>query len=332
MRIITTSLLASFILFGCGNEETTEESKGSESAPQSAKIEDGMYPLMGTIADGLDIRMFFDLANNQLSGAYYYMSRLTEMEITGETKGDSLIVHEFWKGLETGTFRGVFDGNVYKGIWTGNHGIEHPFHLEKTDMEYYTAPLPEGPEDGGELELAWSWDDFKGMFEKIELPLEFDETWRAIDEEEYFDSTMVQEFINEDYSAEWIGEFYNPGFWYEMPQYDAYVFNYHYYPGAFGVHNNTVMLMTVDHLGNRIDIKEIGCFCYDSNQAGMYYDAVYPSFLFDGSTITVDNIYESGTNFPDELPEGEEVIDQRSEGTTTFQVSASGVITKVSGD
>lgn len=330
MKIKILSVVALFLVISCSDNSTetkaSEDSQGSSEEGEGRP--DGQYAFSGTINDNLEIMMYVQLEGDEATGAYYYQSQLKEIMLNGSRNGDSLVLTESYNGKITGEFRGVLKDVYYSGVWSGN-GKSFQFQVEDIGMEFYIGPLDtEGGEPSFEMQ---NFEEYINKFEWQALPYTFDELG-DYEEANPLGEEWVWSFIDEEYDPEEIGSTYYPFARFNAGEYIGLLVHHHYYPGAFGINNSPIILYTFDNDGNMISEQTIACFCYDSNQAGLYYDAVYPTITIGSPegekmvvTVQVDNIYESGTNFPEEVPE-DEIIDERSEGQDIFFISKFGDI------
>ncbi len=83
---------------------------------------------------------------------------------------------------------------------------------------------------------------------------------------EYIEPKLVQHFFDldeEDTEERGVGYYY--GYVYYEKEYLGIIYTKNYSPGAFGIDNYYINLVTLTYDGNLIDTKELGCFCNDSN-------------------------------------------------------------------
>ena len=86
--------------------------------------------LSGSIGKYPVVLMLERLHGNYVSGYYYYQSREIAIELSGERKGNNLVLHEYDEEGSTGTIRAAIKGNTLTGTWTGSNGKQLPFSVK----------------------------------------------------------------------------------------------------------------------------------------------------------------------------------------------------------
>ncbi|MBP5561774.1 MAG: WG repeat-containing protein [Muribaculaceae bacterium] len=82
--------------------------------------ESGHYTLVGSIA-GVAATMNIFIEDGSISGSYYYnkYGPGNQLALTGETSDGYLYMYEFNEyGVNTGTFSGIIEGNLFSGMFT----------------------------------------------------------------------------------------------------------------------------------------------------------------------------------------------------------------------
>lgn len=89
-----------------------------------------LKPMAGTIGKYPVVLILERLDGNYAAGYYYYQSREIAIEISGERKGNNLVLHEYDEEGSTGTIRATISGNALSGTWTGSNGKQLSFSVK----------------------------------------------------------------------------------------------------------------------------------------------------------------------------------------------------------
>ncbi|WP_442266069.1 hypothetical protein ACSIGC_17590 [Tenacibaculum sp. ZS6-P6] len=111
---------------------------------------------------------------------------------------------------------------------------------------------------------------FIESFKKVKSPFNFSEP--RIEEE--IDSKLLQRFLNVEVVDEigYVGtESYYYGFAYFDQKYLSLIYTHYYSPGAFGIDNKGIYVVTMNYEGEIIGEELIGCFCKNSNMGSNEY-------------------------------------------------------------
>ncbi len=157
-------------------------------------------------------------------------------------------------------------------------------------------------------------------FEVVEFPIKINE----IPETEEIDKDTVRKLLGVDPDAEegWYTTFFY-GLVFYQPNYIGLLPFRNGTPGVAGVNNFYVDLFTFDYAGNRLDSKEIGCYCYDSNMGSNEYFASELNILIDSSYIKIKQKDIHATLFENEADEAFEKIETTN---YDFKLSEEGMI------
>lgn len=110
---------------------------------------------------------------------------------------------------------------------------------------------------------------FLKKFETFNYPIKLTE----LNESNVINKKLVKHFLDIELEVGFGYEefYYNIAFYEE--NYIGLVFTRYFSPGAFGINNYFVNLITIDYSGNVIDDEDIGCFCNDTNMGSNDYYA-----------------------------------------------------------
>ena len=128
-------------------------------------------------------------------------------------------------------------------------------------------------------------------FETITYPFEFEEPPNSGD---IINREPLQYLLDVDLE-ESSHESYYYGYIFYAPSYLGLIITRHYDPGAFGIDNSYVALITLTYDGAIVDHKELSCLCHDTNMGTNDYYATEFKIIVESNKITVHETSIHGT-------------------------------------
>ncbi|MDH4227601.1 MAG: hypothetical protein OEV59_07650 [Deltaproteobacteria bacterium] len=101
--------------------------------PEYLDIDENRHLFSGKIDGKYDIRMKLGINGSDLTGVYYYTSVGKEIPVRGTVDREGLVrIKEFGKpgGKYSGTFEGIWDGRIMKGLWSDGKNKQFEFSFE----------------------------------------------------------------------------------------------------------------------------------------------------------------------------------------------------------
>ncbi|MFZ5554464.1 MAG: hypothetical protein ACOZCO_15195 [Bacteroidota bacterium] len=281
-----------FFFASCGGESNNPSGKNekdslAEKGPE-IKTENGKYYFQGMINHKYSLFMKFDYYEGKVNGLYFYDSQKKELDVDGTIENGQLELDEKVNEKITGHFSGkIYGMDSVSGTWKSPKGKEMEFALYKSDEFDYSTHLHPDKERRWRPEDV---EDFAKRFISVELPLEFTAFANGENSEPQFTDEGVRKFIDDTYrinTDDFEMNTYHPRYVYKSEKFYAFIYIDHYYPGAFGIDNTNVVLMTISKDGFLIDSEYIGCSCYDSNMGANDFYSTDDSFMWTKNQIKV---------------------------------------------
>lgn len=91
------------------------------------------HVFVGKMNNKYEIHMRLNIEGNKITGSYYYTSTFIPIYLEGTKNGSSVTLTEKVNDTITGTFKGSFVNNLFKGNWTNDAGKKLAFSLIKKE-------------------------------------------------------------------------------------------------------------------------------------------------------------------------------------------------------
>lgn len=329
-KLIILILIVS-VLISCNNESNDNKEKHShkketEKNDNSEKVtlSDGEYYFRGVIDHKYSFEMKFELKDHSINGAYYYDSQKKEITLSGNITNGQLELDEMYKEKITGHFTSSsLTADSISGIWKSPKGKKLSFDLLSSNRENYLNHLKKENQQ-------WTKEDFQKFEEKFEeTPLPF--SYAPLSGEENNPKDLTNEeiklFIDPGFNPDenW-GNRYYYGKKITTKNYTALIYSHEYVPGAFGIFNYNLYIITFSPEGNLIDHEFLGCHCYDNDMNE--FTQTTENFDFTENEIIVTGEY---LNKSHEWAEHEElpVFEHREPINFKVKISAEGKLSVI---
>lgn len=277
-------------------------------------------------------RLEMDSARQMVNGYYMYTRQKKEIILHGVCRGDSLLMEENDGEKPTGQFSGrLHGGDSITGIWDDWGPRRFPFRLQHISQESYAKQLPYTekldriryqvlkhlvtrfrhlPGDTGTFKrLQAEWKIPERLIRSYLFPENYPD---ELTEEEIYE-------INRGYA-------YYYGYVFFRENYLGLFVNQYFTPGAAGVNDYTIYLLTFDYFGNPIGRQELGCNCMDTNMGTNDYYQTEVNIRLETTGIFADITDTHATLFEEELKEGEKTVNEIKRQRKTYILSSTGEI------
>lgn len=307
----TAMVCLALLLAGCGNSDNKTENTGeAPEAGQKTEKEtmqdepvgeerdvtaaDGDYYFSGLIDHKYAVSLRLNISGGVTSGKYYYHSQKHELDLSGSIRGGKLEMDEKVKEKITGHFSGkIYDADSAVGQWKSTKGKTLEFVLYKADASRYEREMKEEKSRHFDMKGLRT---FMKKFKTVSTDFEYEALPEDTPEEQVFTTEEIRTYVMPEYNPENdFGYRYYYGLAFETENYIALLFTEDYFPGAFGVHNQSLVMITVSKNGEMIDMAYLGCHCLDTNMGSNDYYATDDKFYFTKNNIRVESDNEHAT-------------------------------------
>lgn len=332
-KILSIICLA-VLLFACGNDKNNENkpdqnadnrSLREETNETEAVPETGDYYFSGLIDHKYAINLRLQVDQKKATGTYYYNSQRKELSLNGTVDGPNLEMDEMVNNKITGHFSGTTYGvDSISGTWESPKGKKLDFVLYKSDKDKYEKYQKEEAPKKFDLKAL---NTFRSKFQTVNLPFEYAPLDYENSDGKAFTDDEIRMFSIDDYDPEkYWGYYYYYGVTFETENYIALIFTENYVPGAFGIYNQSLVMLTIGKNGDFIDKKYLGCHCMDTNAGINDYYSTVDSFFFTEGNIRIESVYTHATLI-EEAAEGEP-FEEIEKKTKNVKIEVNGKIGK----
>lgn len=167
--------------------------------------------------------------------------------------------------------------------------------------------------------------NFVAQFEEVQLPLTISD---ANPGEIELDTAVLFYLLDIVVESDIFYETYTIGKVFYMDDYFGLTLIYNYTPGAFGIDNYSVILITMDYFGNVIDQTELTCFCHDSDMGDNMVYYTESIIQISSDQIIIDEDHISQTLFEDEVSDGN-YIDEHELKKIRYRLNKNGTLSEL---
>lgn len=240
---------------------------------------------------GKDKRVYFLLSTyiynpkeTKIWGEYIYAKYNKPIKLEGTVKGSRVYLKEFVEGKHTGTL--IFDTEEDTGEWINNAGLKYSIDIESCALktyvqQYYSNRLKDIKDKNFKTFV-------KGYKAKM-IPSFSEDINYPEDDRKRIERKIAAKYLKEggyeDFNDNQAGYLYGDAFFTENY---IYLFTIEYYfPGAFGIEDQMLLVHIFDYDGRLKSTKNIGCDCFDSDMGIEAEHMSNSSILVDWAKITV---------------------------------------------
>lgn len=168
-------------------------------------------------------------------------------------------------------------------------------------------------------------DSLKAIVRKFEEK-QYPFTLAEIKDDEVIDASMLNQLLKLELEISELGlQEYYYGYVFYDKEFFGLVITHYYTPGAFGIENYFLELITVTYEGKVISHEVLSCFCNDTNMGSNDYYSTEPEIIFDARKIVVNEKLTHATLVEDE---SEEPFEDITEEVFCFDVDGKGKVVK----